>query len=304
MQPLNLSTIVEEMTQLLRVSISKKAVLRSRLESELPAVDADPAQIRQVVMNLITNASDAIGDANGMITVSTGQMDCDRQYLSHTYLDEDLPEGRYVFIEVSDTGCGMDPETRSRLFDPFFTTKFTGRGLGMAAVLGILRGHRGAIQVYSEKGHGTTVKVLLPPSQSAARELPEEVPHDDGWRGSGVVLVVDDEETVRNLADKALQAAGFTVLLAADGREALEIYRARADEIVAVLLDLTMPGMGGEETFRELHRVRKDVAVLLSSGYNEQEVTERFAGKGLAAFIQKPYRVGDLLAKLRAVLKK
>jgi CheY-like chemotaxis protein len=303
-QPLDLSETVEEMTQLLKVSISKKAVLQPRLAPGLPAVEADPAQVRQVVMNLITNASDAIGDEPGVITVTTGVTECDRAYLNQTYLDEDLPEGRYVFVEVSDTGCGMDDETQSRLFDPFYTTKFTGRGLGMAAVLGILRGHRGAIRVYSEPERGTTVKILFPASDRAACALPDEPRREEDWSASGTVLVVDDEETVRNLAGKALRSAGFSVLLANEGREALELYREHQQKIVAVLLDLTMPGMGGEEAFRELRRIRADVAVVLSSGYNEQEVTNRFAGQGLAAFIQKPYRVGDLLAKLRTVIER
>jgi CheY-like chemotaxis protein len=292
------------MTRLLKVSISKNAVLQSRLASGLPAVEADPAQVRQVVMNLITNASDAIGDEPGVITVATGVSECDRAYLGQTYLDEDLPEGEYVFVEVSDTGCGMDAETQSRIFDPFYTTKFTGRGLGMAAVLGILRGHRGAIRVYSEPERGTIVKILFPASDRAARALPDEPRREEHWSASGTVLVVDDEETVRKLADKALRSAGFTVLLAKDGHEAIDLYGEHQEEIVAVLLDLTMPGMGGEETFQELRRLSPDVAVVLSSGYNEQEVTNRFAGQGLAAFIQKPYRVGDLLAKLRGVIER
>jgi PAS domain S-box-containing protein len=303
-QPLDLSVIVEEMTQLLKVSIAKNAALQCRLARNLPSIEADPAQVRQVVMNLITNASDAIGDGNGVITVATGSMECDREYLDQSYLDDDLQEGRYVFAEVTDTGCGMDPETVDRLFDPFFTTKFTGRGLGMAAVLGILRGHRGAIKVYSEPGHGSSIKVLFPASSRTAESVPVSPPSAEGWTGTGTVLVVDDEDSVRTLARNVLESAGFTVVLAAHGREALDLFRLRGEEIVAVVLDLTMPEMGGEETFRELRRIRTDVPVLLSSGYNEQDVTSRFAGKGLAAFVQKPYRPEDLLGKLREVLEK
>ena len=300
----DLNRLVEETAGLLRTVISKKVVLRFALAPDLPPVEADATQIRQVVMNLITNASEAIEDRNGMVTVSTGVLEADRAYLSGTYLDESLPEGRYVYLEVSDTGCGMDEETRARIFDPFFTTKFTGRGLGLAAVLGIVRGHGGAIKVYSEPGRGTSVKVLLPEALGSIRESPEGPGSGrETWRGRGLVLVVDDDAPVRQVAAMMLEDAGFRVLQAADGREGVELFRSYAEEIAAVLLDLTMPRMSGEEAFREMRRIRPDVPVILSSGYNEQDATNRFAGKGIAGFIQKPYRSADLLAEIRKVLE-
>jgi CheY-like chemotaxis protein len=266
-------------------------------------VDADASQLRQVVMNLVVNASEAIGERSGVITLSTGAMDCDRAYLSESWLDEQLPEGMYVFIEVADTGSGMDAETRARIFDPFFTTKFTGRGLGLAAVLGIVRGHRGAIKVYSELGKGTTLKVLFPASQRAeVRETRSAV--RGMYEGKGTVLLVDDDESVRAVGRKMLERIGFTVVTAADGSEAIARFRERADDIICAIVDLTMPHVDGAETFRELRRMRPGVRVILSSGYNEQDVTQRFVGKGLAGFIQKPYQLSTLVAVLKEVLEK
>ena len=300
-QPLDLNGIVHEMGHLLEVSISKKAVLRYDLAANLPAVEADANQIRQVVMNLITNASDAIGERSGIITLRTTIVEADRQYLSQTYVDEDIPEGHYVCLEVSDTGCGMDAQTKARLFDPFFTTKFTGRGLGLAAVLGIVRGHRGAIRVYSELGKGTTFRILLPTADGALQAANEQAAQE-AWTASGMILVVDDEESVRNVAKMMLKRSGFTVLTAADGSEAVETFRQRSGEIELVLLDMTMPRMGGEDAFREIRRIRGDAKVILCSGYNEQDATNRFAGKGLAGFIQKPFELDRLIEMVRSVL--
>jgi two-component system, cell cycle sensor histidine kinase and response regulator CckA len=302
-QPVEMQKVVEEMLHMLRVSISKNAILKLNFAPNLPSVDADASQLRQVVMNLVVNASEAIGERSGVITLSTGAMDCDRQYLSESWLDEQLPEGMYVFIEVADTGAGMDPETRSRIFDPFFTTKFTGRGLGLAAVLGIVRGHRGAIKVYSELGKGTTFKVLLPVSQRA--EVREQTSAVRGiYEGKGTVLLVDDDESVRAVGRKMLERIGFSVVTAADGSEAIARFRERADDIICAIVDLTMPHVDGAETFRELRRMRPGVRVILSSGYNEQDVTQRFVGKGLAGFIQKPYQLNTLVAVLKEVLEK
>jgi two-component system, cell cycle sensor histidine kinase and response regulator CckA len=302
-ESLNLNALVEDMAHLLQVSITKKCVLKYRFLPDLPPIEADATQIRQIIMNLIINASEAIGERSGVITVGTGAMHCDRAYLSKAYLDENLAEGTYVFLEVADTGCGMSEETRTRIFDPFFTTKVTGRGLGLAAVLGIVRGHKGAIKVYSERDKGTTLKVILPASAKSAAAGPADTPHATAWRGSGTALVVDDEESVRGLAAHMLEMMGFTVLTASDGREGLEVYRREADRIRFVLLDMTMPHLDGSETFREMRRIRDGVKAILTSGYNEQAATGGFAGKGLASFIQKPYRYEDLLHVVRSVLE-
>jgi signal transduction histidine kinase len=295
---LDLSALVNEISHLLEVTISKKAVLECNLAEDVPAIEADTTQIRQIIMNLITNATEAIGDRGGVISISTGAVECDRAYLTETYLDDDLPEGLYSYAEVTDTGCGMDEETRERIFDPFFTTKFTGRGLGLAAVLGIVRGHRGALKVHSEPGRGTTFRVLFPVTDVRAVQRSGEAAQPGALPGSGTVLLVDDEETVRAVGRRMLELSGFAVLTAADGREALRVFTEHRREITCVVLDLTMPQMDGEETLRELRLIQSDVRVVLSSGYDEGEIIGRFRGKGLAGFVQKPYDAATLVAEV------
>jgi len=299
---LNLNTLVEEMTHLLQISIGKSAVLKYNFATNLPSVEADATQLRQIIMNLVINASEAIDDRSGVITVSTGMMRADRAYLTETYLSPDLPEGDYVYLEVSDTGGGMDQATRERIFDPFFTTKFTGRGLGLAAVLGIVRGHNGAIKVYSEPGRGTTFKVLFPCVDAPADSESPAPPPGVEWTAKGTVLIVDDEETVRTVTARAVERLGFKALLAADGREGVDLFRANAGQIVCVVLDMTMPHLNGEEAFREIRRIDPDARVILMSGYNEQHATNSFAGKGLAGFLQKPYQLAALREALREAI--
>jgi PAS domain S-box-containing protein len=303
-QPLNLQELVEEMGHLLSVSISKKVVLKYHFSKGLPAVEADATQLRQVVMNLIVNASEAIGERSGVISVAVGLAHCDAEYLKGCLGADHLQEGDYVHLEVADTGHGIEAADLSRIFDPFFSTKFTGRGLGLAAVLGIVRGHRGAIKVYSESGKGTTFKLLFPASESSASKLEVKPAISVKYKASGKILLADDEETIRNLGRRILQAAGFEVITAADGREAIEKFAAAMASIDLVILDLTMPHFDGEGCFRELRKLRPGVKVILSSGYNEQDIVDRFAGKGLAGFIQKPYTTSELLAKIREVLEK
>ena len=294
-QAVDLNELVDDMAHLLEVSIAKNCNLRFDFAESLPSIEVDVSQLRQVVMNLITNASDAVGSKRGIITISTGHQTVDAHYLQGGVGPERLPDGQYVFLEVSDTGCGMDPSTQDRLFDPFFSTKAPGRGLGMAAVLGIVRGHKGTIRVYSEKGKGTSFKVLFPASDRPAQPRSSAADATGAaWTPEGKVLVVDDEPAVRQIAESMLQRIGFDVVTAASGPEALELVQSQDGTITAVLLDMTMPEMTGEECFRELRRLRPGITVVLTSGYNEQDATNRFAGKGLAGFIQKPFTLEGL----------
>jgi PAS domain S-box-containing protein len=299
---IDINEVLREMTHLLSVSISKKTIIKYDLGDNLPAVDVDAAQIRQVVINLITNASEALEERSGFIRIATSVERLDSEFLSDTLLDEELEPGTYLCVEVSDTGTGIDPASITQIFDPFYTTKFTGRGLGLAAVLGIVRGHRGTIKVSSQIGQGTTFKIALPASTETARQVRRPPNQENGWRGEGLVLLVDDEETVRLVGKRMLEQFGFRTMTARDGLEGLDLFRQYADDIVLVVLDLTMPRMDGEEAFLEIRGIRPTVPVILSSGYNEQEVSNRFAGKGLAGFVQKPYRVEALREKVAEAL--
>ena len=303
-EAVDVNAVVTEIGNLLEVSVSKNVALSYDLCRHLPPVVADVTQLHQVVLNLITNASDSIGDGGGVVALRTGVRHCDRAYLAETYVDDHLPEGDYLFLEVRDTGCGMDADTVQRMFEPFFSTKFTGRGLGLASALGIIRGHSGAIKVTSEKGCGTTFTVLLPVGscpdvQPAEKPLETTSCDDEG----GTVLLVDDEDAVREIGMRLLEQAGFDVVGACDGREAVEYYREHSDEVSCVLLDLTMPVMGGEEAFEELRKIRENVRVVVSSGFSEQEVVGKFGDGGVVGFVQKPYRFEKLVAEVEAAVR-
>ncbi len=301
--PLDLNTLISDMAAMLKLSVSKNVVMHYNLDRTIPLIRADAAQMRQVVMNLIINGSEAIGEKSGVLAVSTGAMTCNAEYLRRThYTDADTAPGLYTYLEVADTGVGMEPDVANRIFEPFFTTKFAGRGLGMSAVLGIVRGHRGAIRIDTRPGHGSTVRVLFPAAEEipASKLEPSRGPATP--RGSGTVLFVDDDETVLAVGSRMLEKAGFEVLKASDGREALAIFTERADDIACVVLDLTMPHMNGEETFHRMCDIRPDVRVVLSSGYNEDEIADRFPDRAPDGFIQKPYRGDELLEVLRGVL--
>jgi len=303
MKRINLSAVVEEMTHLLEVSIDKSVVVKYHLAEALPGVMVDEAQIQQVVMNLVTNANEAIEGKSGVISITTGLMHADEAYLIGTYAADHVEPGRFIYVEVSDTGCGMDKETMQKVFDPFFTTKVTGRGLGMSAVLGIVRGHHGALKVYSEPGRGTTFKFLLPIDESAQGEAVDVAPVEavHAFAG-GTALVVDDEETVREMACMMLEDFGFDTLAAVNGEEALALYKQHQADIRFILTDLTMPRMDGRDLFMQLKRINPECRVILSSGYNSQDAIQQFSGKGLAGFIQKPYTEQALCAAVEKIL--
>jgi PAS domain S-box-containing protein len=294
---IDISRAVEELVPLLSMSIPKKVHLRLELGRDMVPVEADPGQIQQVIMNLVLNAAEAIGeDKPGLILVSTSPRTIEAGGTEGHFAVAEVEPGAYVSLEVADTGIGMDEETRKRMFEPFFSTKFTGRGLGMAAVMGIVRGHRGAIQVDSTPGRGTTVRVLLKGAGTArqAGAARQE-------RGA-LILVVDDEEMVRGMARAALERHGYATLLVNNGKEAVEVCRARAPELALMLLDMTMPEMSGAEALAEIRRIRPDLPAVVLSGYTESDVRRRFAGFKLDGFLQKPFTAGALIHCVRTAL--
>jgi two-component system cell cycle sensor histidine kinase/response regulator CckA len=300
LEHLDISHLVSGMGSLLTSAVGTNVELEMHLSDSLPPVVADASEMRQVVVNLATNASESIVSQPGRVIVSTSLVRADRSLLSSTYLDDRLPEGYYVAITVDDNGVGMEEDVHRRMFEPFFSTKFPGRGLGLPAVLGIVRGHKGAIKVDSVPRQGTTVQVLLPCAVQ---------PADRGLAFAGMpayadreVLVVDDDPSVRVVAGQMLERAGYKPLMAGEGAEALKIYRERHPRPRVVLLDLMMPGIGGEETFRRLRSIDPDVRIIMSSGFSESDAKLDALPRDRSAFLQKPYRSADLIAKIREVL--
>jgi signal transduction histidine kinase/CheY-like chemotaxis protein len=301
-RPLNLSDLVREISGLIQPSIPKMVRLRLDLDRDLPAVTADSSQLQQLIMNLVINGAEAIGDRPGAVTVTTRLREVTEESVPHAIPPTNVQPGRYVCLEVKDSGAGMDEHTMSKIFDPFFTTKFTGRGLGLAAALGIVRGHHGGMEVDSAPGQGATFRVYLPTLDGADGQR-HDATRGENLSGTGVILFVDDEEIVRNVARTALERYGYKVLLAENGLEGVEMFRRVPDEISLVIMDVTMPVMSGEEALEELQKIQPYVKIILSSGYNEAEATRRFADKGLAGFIQKPYTAIELARKVKAALK-
>ncbi|MCC6858049.1 MAG: PAS domain S-box protein [Bryobacterales bacterium] len=301
-QAVDVSETVRSLAELLYASVSKKVCLEQVLTSGLPCVEADPGQIQQIVMNLVLNAAEAIPENRpGMVTIRTAveEITAERA-VTDAVSGRPLAAGRYVCLEVRDTGVGMDERTQARIFDPFFTTKFTGRGLGLAAVGGIVKAHQGAIQVASSPGSGTTFRVLLPASSRPASRA--AVPRFQDFCGSGTVLVVDDEEMLRTFVSAALARLGYTVLAAGDGQEAVEVFEAHAGRIDLVLLDLTMPVMNGRESWELLRERWPEARVILMSGHSESEAAELFPGGQFFSFLQKPFPLERLARHVKAAL--
>jgi CheY-like chemotaxis protein len=290
------------MSELLESVVGHEATLSFALERDLPPIEGDVSQLCQLVMNLLSNAAEALGERGGRIEIRTGSTDSRRAARGATLFGWDLRPGPCSYLEVGDNGCGMAPATLRRIFDPFFSTKFTGRGLGLAAVMGIARGHRAAFEIESGPGRGTRIRVIFPEARPTRAAVPSAPPED--WRGSGSVLVVDDEQGVRELVQGALERAGLAVVCTGDGRRALEAFREEPDGFDLVLLDGTLPGAGGDATFDALQAVRPEVPVLLMSGFREELATARFAGRELAGFLQKPFEPGALVERVRAVLER
>jgi CheY-like chemotaxis protein len=301
------------MVALLESSITKRADLRLSCPDELPLIMGDSAQLRQILLNLILNAADAVTGGQGLIDIRIGTRECDTSFFEETMLKDPLAPGAYVELEVRDNGCGMDESTLQRIFDPFFTTKFTGRGLGLAAVLGIVRGHRGAIMIDSEVGRGTSFRILLPIATETAMEQAHasrrggDAPGTPSPKEKITVLLVDDDDGVRTTISRQLMRLGFQVISVADGFEALALVERSLSvrdaenhaPIDLVLLDLMMPRMDGAETFERLHAIAPDLPVVLCSGYSDEELRTRFEGKAIAGYLCKPFEIQTLKAAVR-----
>jgi PAS domain S-box-containing protein len=299
----DLNRLVSEVTSSPALDAPANVTLHYDLPQQLPTLVADAGQVRRVVQQLVGNAIEAIGDAQGAVTLRTSLRRVERGESAGAGLTPDLPEGVYVALEVADTGSGMDDATRERVFEPFFSTRFAGRGLGLSEVLGVVSGHGGAVMVESAPGRGTTFVVFLPLEPNAADQVlmigapphdtpppPPQVEH------AGTVLVIDDEAGLRDVAARVLRRSGYSVLTADDGAAGLDLFRQHLDAVDCVLLDLTMPRMDGEQTLHAIQQLRPGARVVLMSGYSEQELSERFAGAGLTGMLQKPFAPEGLLA--------
>ena len=301
-RPMDVSQVALDMLDLLRASVAKKGQLDVDLDDDLPAVEGDDTQIRQVLLNLVTNAAEALRDQGGSIQIRTRLCQVSSAELVGAFGTPDPKPGEYVAVEVSDTGEGIGGTRIARVFEPFFTSKTSGRGLGLAAVLGIVRAHGGVIQVETQLGEGTTFRVLLPPSLRAASQPAPARERPQATGGSGTILVVDDEEAVIEIAQAFLERAGFRVLTAAGGREAVAALQTHGDDIDAVVLDLVMPEMGGAETFDALRRIRPELPILVVSGYDKEMASEHFVGRGIAGFLYKPYEPDELVERVRSAV--
>ncbi len=299
-QEIDLSSQVRDILRLIKPMVDRRAEIQLALAEKLPCVEADQGQIQQLVMNLVINAAESLQGKPGSVTITTNAVNLDNEAASRLLGAQDLLPGLYACLQVEDTGCGMDEATRAKIFDPFFTTKFTGRGLGLAAVSGIVRGHKGAIRVNSTLGKGTTFRVWLPAVKQSSVRAPEQ--QHKKWSGKGTILIIDDEEIVRRVDRVSLEGMGYEVILATDGQNGLDLFQKNIHRVSLVVLDMVMPVMGGEETLNELRKLRPEIPVILSSGYHEAEVVRRFSGQHISGFLQKPYTANALTESIREIL--
>jgi len=304
-QQVQLGAMLAEMAPLLKLSVGDRVELQIEREADSRMVAADPTQLRQVALSLAINAAEAIGDKPGLIRIRSGAVELGGEDFKSAVHSPDLPAGTYAFFEVADNGCGMGQEMLSRIFDPFFTTKFTGRGLGLAAVMGIVRGHQGALKVESTPGVGSKFAIFLPISSlpQPAAAAAEPPPSHPASRVGGRVLVAEDEETVLTAIVMSLRSAGFEVATASDGRAALDRLAADRDSIDAILLDLSMPVVSGDELLKGIYGIQPEARVVLMSGHDMRDLAERFRGFGLSAFLQKPFSPDEVAKVLTDALR-
>jgi len=300
-KPHNLSQLVSQSAHLLHISLTRHAELRFQLASTLPLVQADATQIQQIVMSLVINASEAIGQRAGLITLTTGLIQPDASTFSGCPYAPEEPAATYVFLEVRDNGSGMSPDVMARIFEPFFTTKFAGRGLGLAATLGIVRSHSGALRVQSNPGSGSTFTLYLPATETFATEDDKASLTNTPWKAEGTLLVIDDEAPVRSVTERMAQTLGFSALSAADGDQGIQFFQLYRTSIKVVLLDLSMPGLSGEETFASLRAIDPSIRVILMSGYNQPDPPAAITGKP-PSFLSKPFSIDQFQSAVRQVI--
>jgi CheY-like chemotaxis protein len=299
---MNMNEVALTLTEKLKFSVRPSTQIKTDIKPEPYMIKGDHDQLSRLITNLVINAEEAIDDEGGVIVLSSGTVVCDKDCFQPPFQEDDLPEGEYAYLEVTDSGCGMDQEVLNNIFDPFFTTKFTGRGLGLAAALGIMRAHRGAIVFQSEPGNGTKVRLLFPLKGLEAEE--KEAMDISSKEKKNTILLVDDEEIVLDVGTTLLERIGYPVMTASNGAEAVEQYRQNGDHILCVLLDLSMPGMSGQETFKELERLDSDVKVIFTSGFSEREMAHQCKNIPAAGFLQKPFHLAGMSLKFEAVLKR
>ena len=304
---MDVSAVIEDVSLLLETTASSASRVHYDLARDLPPVHGDTGQITQVVMNLVANASDAMGPDGGRIDIRTHLLDASREFLDGCYLGENRQDGPFVVLEVIDDGPGLAPDLHEQIFDPFFTTKFTGRGLGLAVVLGAVQAHGGALQIESEPGNGACFRILLPSrGGDAARSQAtseDKAGFESSSLGTDTLLVVDDDEGARELTKTLLSRAGFNVLEATNGPDAINLYRNRKHEIAGILLDGTMPGMSGAHVFDALRQLDPDVRIILVSGYAREAATDPLLERHLSGFLHKPYEPDELLRMVWQLLK-
>ncbi len=300
-EAMDLNKELEGIAHLLTVSLPKDVVLRFELGQHLPPVEADPSQVQQVVLNLVTNAAEAMSEGGGQISLRTGVKSMDAAAIAGLKAAEAMVPGRFLWLEVEDEGCGMDDATQARVFDPFFTTKFTGRGLGLAAMQGIVRGHQGGVSLQSTPGQGTRFRIYFPALEGSLPEATLLETQRAKFKGEGLVLVVDDEPAIRDMGRTLLERVGFQVILAAEGFEALDLYRVHHQELALVLMDVVMPRMGGIEALHRMHEIDGEVPVLMVSGFGQEDALAELEARGEVGFLPKPFSrqaLMDAVAKL------
>jgi PAS domain S-box-containing protein len=299
----DVTALVDDIIIMLKSTLPQNAAIKPYLTGDLPCIEGDASQLRQIVMNLIINASEAIGEEHGDIRVALTKTDITTGQQEKDHSGKVITPGSYLCLEVTDTGCGMDDETKQRIFEPFYTTKFVGRGLGMSAVLGIITSHKGALQLSSQPGHGTTFKVYLPVQNGENSVEPLQQNAPTAWQGSGTILLVEDEPQLILVAKNLMKALGFSVIEATNGKEALELYRKNAAEIGLVLTDIGMPLMNGYQLIRELKRINPKLPIIVSSGFGDTDVISRIAPGDVSGVISKPYSFDQLRDVLKSVVE-